>query len=161
VSWLSALFHFLRTGNVTPPAAAAPQTATSAGHKVLASNFADDADLRGYWAAKKRGLTDKQAFKFGDNCLGFWGASTNSTTPMCALPPEDIEARWGNLSLGKNREVLVTVGKRSVICLLADIMPRKRNITNGCGIDLNPGAVTALGLKTPLKTPAVWRWASI
>ena len=153
MSWFSDLFtHAKAAVHLAAVNAVSSQT------HVLASNFADAADLRGFQRAKARGLSDVQAFKFGDNCVGFWGANTCSDTPMCALPPEDIAAKWGTEAAGKNKAVRVTSGGKSVVCQLADVMPHKRKITNGCGIDLNPGAVKALGLHAPLKTPVVWEW---
>ena len=155
MSWFSDLFFHAKAA-----VKLAAVNAISTQHHVLASNFADAADLRGYKAAKARGLSDAQAFRFGDNCIGFWGANTSVMTPMCALPPEDIAAKWGTESAGRNKLVRVTrPGHEPVLCLLADVMPHKRNIKNGCGIDLNPGAVAALGLKAPVKTPVVWEWA--
>lgn len=127
---------------------------------VLASDFASLADLAGYKKAKARGLSDTQAFKFGDNGLGCWGAVTaQEHAPMCALPPDDMIAKFGAVSKAKNARVKVTVGKLSVVCTLADRMPWKKNIKNGCGIDLNPAALKALRLKTPVRIAAVWEWA--
>lgn len=127
---------------------------------VLASDFASLADLAGYKKAKARGLSDTDAFKFGDNGLGCWGALTaQETVPMCAMPPDDMIAKFGSIAKAKNARVKVTVGKLSVVCILADRMPWKKNIRNGCGIDLNPAALNALRLKTPVRTAVVWEWA--
>ena len=153
MSWFSNLFFHAKAA-----ARLAVVNAFSTQPHVLASNFADEADLRGFKAAKAHGLSDVQAFRYGDNCIGFWGEDTCVDTPMCALPPEDLIAKWGSERARKIKYVRVTVGTKSVICLIADVMPHKRYITNGCGIDLNPGAVKALGLRAPLKTPAVWEW---
>lgn len=155
MSWFSDLFFHAKAA-----AHLAAVNAVSIQHHVLASNFADAADKRGFLAAKARGLSDRQAYYFGDNCEGFWSDDTSGKTPMCALPPEDIIAKWGSENAGKHKLVRVkTPLGVPVLCLLADVMPHKRNIKNGCGIDLNPGAVAALGLKAPLKTPVVWEWA--
>jgi hypothetical protein len=154
MSWFSDLFSRAKAATHL-----AVINATSTQVHVLASNFADAADLRGYNAAIARGLSPVQAFKFGDNCVGFWGDKTSGGTPMCALPPEDIAAKWGSEIAGKHKLVEVTIGTKTVRCVLADVMPHKRHIKNGCGIDLNPGAVAAFGLRTPLRTPAVWDWA--
>lgn len=127
---------------------------------VIASDFASLADLAGYRRAKARGLSDKEAFKYGDNGIGCWGALTaQEQTPMCALPPDDMIAKFGTIAKAKNAKVKVTVGKLSVVCVLADRMPWKKDIKNGCGIDLNPAALKALRLKSPVKTSAVWVWA--
>ena len=128
--------------------------------KVIASDFASLADLAGYKRAKARGLSDTQAFRYGDNGIGCWGAITSQEhTPMCALPPDDMIAKFGSTTKAKNAKVKVTVGKLSVVCVLADRMPWKKNIRNGCGIDLNPAALNALRLKTPVRISANWEWA--
>jgi len=156
VSWFSDLFFHLGAS-----ARLAVANATSVQHHVLASNFADAADKRGFLAAKARGLSDVQAFRYGDNCVGFWDDDTSGKIPMCALPPEDIIEKWGSENAGKHRLVRVkTPLGVPVLCLLADVMPHRGNIKNGCGIDLNPGACAALFLKTPCKTPVSWEWVS-
>lgn len=123
--------------------------------KTLASSFADARDLADF---KRSGdLGD------GDNGVGCWGDVTaQDVVPMCALPPEDIVARWGSMHAkdARGREVVVTIlrtGKR-VVCKLADRMPQKHNITNGAGIDLNPAAALQLELVPPFLVPAEWRW---
>lgn len=126
---------------------------------VIASDFASIADLAAYQQAKAKGLSDAQAFKVGDNGRGCFGALTaQEETPMCALPPDDMVEKFGSILKAKNARVRVTVGKRSVVCILADRMPWKRHIKNGCGIDLNPAALTALGLKSPVRIAASWAW---
>lgn len=128
--------------------------------KTLATSFADPADVARFNAAKAKGMSDKQAFKFGDNGIGCYGDVTAQTrVPMCALPLEDIREKWNGIRTGKHRGVLVTVKGKSVRCLLADVMPARANITNGAGIDLNPAAAAALGLKPPFKVPAEWQWS--
>jgi hypothetical protein len=77
---------------------------------------------------------------------------------MCALPPDDMIAKFGSIAKAKHARVNVTIGQASVICFLADRMPWKKNMKNGCGIDLNPAALKALGLKSPIKKPATWNW---
>jgi hypothetical protein len=39
-------------------------------------------------------------------------------------------------------------------------MPHRAHITNGCGIDLNPGALRCLGLESPVKTQVYWEWVA-
>lgn len=126
---------------------------------VIASDFASLKDLAAYKAAKKKGVSDKEAFKVGDNGLGCWGALTaQELVPMCALPPDDMIAKFGSVAKARNARVKVTIKDKTVLCTLADRMPWKKNIRNGCGIDLNPAALKALGLKSPIKVPAVWQW---
>jgi hypothetical protein len=130
--------------------------------KVPASSFADLADVRAYQRCKAKGKSDAACFKVGDNGVGCWGDITaQEETPMCALPPEDIIARWGGIKAkaARGRRVLVRSYGREVICILADRMPAKTNIKNGAGIDLNPAAAKQLGLTPPFIVKAEWEWA--
>lgn len=128
-------------------------------HNVKASSFADAADVAGYKRAKAKGMSDVEAFAHGDNGVGCWGDDCADGPPMCALPPDDMEARFGSVAAAKHAKVLVRVGQKDITCMLGDRMPWKRNIKNGCGIDLNPAACAALGLKPPMTTTAAWNWA--
>ena len=123
-------------------------------HEVMASSFADPADVAAYRKCKRQGKSDAQCRKVGDNGVGCWGDDTTANVPMCALPPED----WKPLKKPRGAKVRVTVGKRSVVCELRDTMPKKENITNGAGIDLNPAACAALGLTPPVMVRAVWEF---
>ncbi len=128
----------------------------------LASSFADPADVRRFTAAKAKGMTDKQAFAVGDNGVGCFGDFTAQlVTPMCALPPDDMIAKFGSVAKAKHARVLVESRENGlhVVCIVADRMPWKKNIKNGCGIDLNPAACKALRLKPPVKHPVKWTWA--
>lgn len=59
-------------------------------HEVIASSFADPADVAAFKRCKANGGTDAQCFRIGDNAIGAWGDSTaEGTGPSCALPPED------------------------------------------------------------------------
>lgn len=135
-------------------------TAREIEHHVTASSFADPADVAAYKRAKAKGMTDQQAFRYGDNAIGCWGDDTSEGSgPSCAIPPEDMAERWGSVAKAKHKPVLVTANGKSVRCVLKDRMPKRSNIRNGAGIDLNPDAVTAIGLRPPIKIPAVWQWA--
>lgn len=135
--------------------------------KTLASSFADPADVRAFELCKREGKSDAECFKVGDNGIGCWGDFTAQVhTPMCALPPQEMESKWGNVEAAKHKLVRVTLtgsgGKltsRIVICTLADRMPRKPN-KSGAGIDLNPAASAALGLKPPHLSPVDWEWVT-
>ena len=74
---------------------------------------------------------------------------------MCALPRDD----WKKVPDPRLKPVVVVANGKQVVCLLGDTMPWKKNIRNGCGIDLNPAAVKALGLRPPIKIKATWAWA--
>lgn len=124
---------------------------------VLASSFADPADIRAFRACKAKGGTDQECFKVGDNGVGKWGDYTGEGSgPSCALPPEDWEP-FGFAARG--RLVRVKANGREAVVALKDTMPRLANIKNGAGIDLNPDAAAALGLKPPFIVPATWEWA--
>ncbi|HPA20742.1 MAG TPA: hypothetical protein PLU30_23545 [Verrucomicrobiae bacterium] len=138
-------------------------------HPVWASSFADPKDVAAFRRCKaqrshrtKDGKlvihTDDYCFGLGDNGVGCWGDDTTGSDPMCALPPEDMTERWGSPKAARHRLVIVTANGRTVVCTLADRMPARRNIRNGCGIDLNPAACAALGLVPPIRVRATWRW---
>src|SRR5262245_55456624 len=115
---------------------------------VVASSFADLADLAAFKKAKEQGMSDQEAFKVGDNGIGAWGDFTaQDETPMCALPPDDWLGKWGSAKAARGKKVIVTFKGQSVIGELRDTMPHKANITNGAGIDLNPGFAKAFGVK--------------
>lgn len=122
---------------------------------VKASSFADPADVRRFRACKATGKTDMQCFAVGDNGVGKWGDDTTVNRPMVALPPED----WQHLKNPRGARVEVVANGRTVICELRDTMPRRANIKNGAGIDLNEAACRAIGLKPPIMTKATWKWA--
>ena len=135
-------------------------------HKVMATSFADDADLAAYRRAKAKGMSDQQAFKLGDNGVGCWGDSCASGSgPRCALPPEDgnpliPNARGAKVRVVRNihddeGNVIDTV---SVICELRDTMPHKAHIENGAGIDLNPDAWKALRGVPPCSHAVTWQF---
>ncbi|HUD76034.1 MAG TPA: peptidoglycan-binding protein [Terracidiphilus sp.] len=123
------------------------------------SSFADLADIAAFQAAKARGLTDEEAFAFGDNGIGEWGDSTvQGTGPSVALPPECIIAKWGSLSAGHKELVRVCANGKSVLTILKDTMPHLANIHDGACIDCNPDTVAALGLTPPVLAPGSWAW---
>jgi hypothetical protein len=128
---------------------------------VTASSFADLADLAAFQHAKALGWSDKQAFKVGDNGIGAWGDFTaRDDICMCALPPEDWLSKWGTAAAARGKKVNVTYQGKTVAGELRDTMPHKANITNGAGIDLNPGFAKAFDQKPPFMLPGVqWDWA--
>lgn len=129
-------------------------------HSVLGSSFADATDLAAWKRCKAQGKSDTECFKVGDNCIGCYGDFTGvGAPPMCALPPEDSEAKWGSVGAAKHKPMNVTYQGKTVQCILGDRMPHKANITNNAGIDLNPAACTALGLTPPVMARVEWEWA--
>ncbi len=126
-------------------------------HSVKASSFADPADIRSFRRCKANGGTDQECFRVGDNGIGKWGDDCSEDSgPSCALPPED----WQQFGAAAHRKPVKIIGNgREVVALLKDTMPHKANITNGCGIDLNPDTVRALGWEPPLMEHVTWQWA--
>jgi hypothetical protein len=123
-------------------------------HEVKASSFADPADIRAFKKCKAQGKSDQECFKVGDNGIGKWGDDTTVDRPMCALPPDD----WEQFSNPRGKLVRVVCGGLEVVCELRDTMPRKKNIKNGAGIDLNQAAWKALGKTPPVMEKANWSW---
>jgi hypothetical protein len=165
-----SLWH-RRFENGTPLEVASPDgvsgsVSTEIQHHVLASSFADPADVRAFrkWYliyigdGKSPAEAERLAFAKGDNGIGCWGDTCTGLSPMCALPPEDMLERWGSIDAARHRPVEVACNGRSVVCTLADRMPHRANIKNGAGIDLNPGACEILNLRPPVMVRAAWRW---
>jgi len=123
---------------------------------VKASSFADPADVTAFKKCKAKGFTDNYCFRVGDNGIGKWGHNTaQEKTPMVALPPED----WRAAGKTGGAQVRVTYKNKSVVAILGDTMPWKKNIRNGAGIDLNPATAKALGLRPPFLVGDVkWEW---
>jgi len=128
---------------------------------VTASSFADPNDVVAYNDAKARGCSEEEALRFGDNGKGKWGDDTSLFNKlMCALPPEDLEEKWGNVDAARGKKVSVTYKGKTVICELRDTMPHKANITNGAGIDLNPAFGKEFKCDPPFMLHNVkWEWA--
>lgn len=141
---------------IAPAASEWPPVASGDVHAVLASSFADPADVAAFRHCKAQGRSDEECFKVGDNGIGKWGDDTTGATPMCALPPEDWQP-FGEAARGKL--VIVEGDGKSVSCELRDTMPHRAAIKNGAGIDLNEAAWKALGHSPPQLRPATWRWA--
>lgn len=130
-------------------------TSDLAGVEVIATSFADPQDVKRYRQCRADGGTRGHCLGVGDNGVGCWGDDTTARVPMCALPRED----WEHLGLSaRGRKVLVKANGKSIVCELRDTMPRRANIRNGAGIDLNPEAVRQLGFKPPIRIHAVWAW---
>lgn len=140
--------------------APAPTPSNGIEHRVKASSFADPADVRAFKKCKARGGSDQECFKVGDNGEGCWMDDTSEGSgPSCALPPEDMEEKWGSVVNAKHKLVIVSGNGKTITCVLKDRMPRRANIKNGAGIDLNPDTVRALGLEPPIMISATWKWA--
>lgn len=129
-------------------------------HVTWASSFADPADVDAFRACKARGGSDQECFRVGDNGIGCWGDDCTDHIPRCALPPEIIAARWGSRDAGRNKLVRITANGVTVQAVLSDVMPHLANITNGCGLDMNPALCAALDLRPPVKSRVVWSWVN-
>jgi hypothetical protein len=127
---------------------------------VIASSFADPKDVAAFKKAIAEGKTEAEALKIGDNGIGVWGDNTaRDNVPMCALSPEDWIAKWGKGNKARGKKVAVTYKGKTVIGELRDTMPHKAKITNGAGIDLNPGFAKAFNVRTPFILKDVqWDW---
>jgi hypothetical protein len=123
-------------------------------HIATATSFADPKDVAAFRACKEQGKSDQECLRIGDNGIGCWGDDTTGATPCCALSPEAMQAKWGSIAAAKHKHVLVSVGEKTVMCILKDRLPH-----HSTRIDLNPGACSKLGLKPPVKVEAVWKWA--
>jgi hypothetical protein len=128
-------------------------------HVVKASSFADPADVVAFKKCVKSGETETQCFAKGDNGIGLWGDDTTVAKPICALPRDVWMAKWKKPSIARGKKIELSFKDKTVICELRDTLPPTAKIKNGAGIDLNPGAAEALGLKPPFMQPNVgWRW---
>ena len=125
---------------------------------VIASSFADPADIRRFQECKAQGKSDQECFKVGDNGIGAWGHNTaQEDEAMCALPRDD----W-KIANKKGGDMVAVRYKRGAVMyiMLADSMPARKNIKNGAGIDLNPAALKLFGLKPPILMDGFeWSWA--
>jgi len=126
---------------------------------VIASSFADAADILAYRRARSHGYSEQEALRFGDNGIGLWGDPTYDTHRLsCALPFEDWFQKWGT-GRARGKQVEVTYKGISIIGELRDTMPHRKNIHNGAGIDLNPAFSHAFGLSPPFLLPGFqWEW---
>ena len=122
-------------------------------HQTKATSFADANDIKNFHHCRASGGSESSCFKVGDNGIGFWGDSTVSDIPMCALPVEDWIDLGGD---ARGAIVMVTVGAITIKCELRDTMPRRANIRNGAGLDLNAAACARLKLSPPILVNATW-----
>lgn len=126
-------------------------------HSVIASTFADLADLAAFRKCKAQGKSDKECFKTGDNGLGLWGDNTaQEITPMVALPPEIMIEKWG--SDARHKPLIVEYKDRQCRCIVGDRMPHLANLRTNARIDLNPAAVKVLGIPKGGMVRVTWWW---
>lgn len=128
---------------------------------VTASSFADPDDLKAFRECIAKGKSEQDCLKVGDNGVGKWGDDcTTEDAALCALPREDWEEKWGAGDAARGMKVSVTFKGKTVVGELRDTMPRRAKITNGAGIDLNPGFAKCFGIKPPFMLNGVsWEWA--
>jgi hypothetical protein len=129
-------------------------------HPVIATSFADPADVAAFRLCKGQGKSDEECFRVGDNGIGYWKDSTvMGSGPAVALPPEDLIETWGSLSAAHRQPVLVKANGHGVIARVLDTMPHRRNIRNGAGLDCNPDVWKVLGVNLPVRIRATWQKA--
>jgi hypothetical protein len=131
------------------------EAANPSGPTVLASSFADAGDVRAFRKCKSNGHSDKYCFGVGDNAIGYGGLNTSDTdSPMAALPRRVIEAKWGSLIKGHKKPIDVTYKGNTVRGIVGDYMSAGLRAK----IDLNPGFQTKFGVEPPFLIPVQWRW---
>lgn len=129
-------------------------------NRAVASSFADAADVAAFKKCKREGHTDDYCFKYGDNGVGKWGDETSEGSgASVALPPETMEETWGSEDDAHNKSVKIDWNGKVITAKVKDTMPHRKNITNGAGIDLNPDALSALGLVPPVLVHVTWEAA--
>ena len=122
-----------------------------------ATSFATLKDLYNYIKCRNSGGSETFCYSKGDNGEGAWGDMTATLkTPMVAIPPSEMVARFGkgNSKLARGARVRVILkGCNPFIAEVRDKAPPGV-------IDLNPAALVAAGLPsdTELNTIAVWEW---
>ena len=78
--------------------------------KGYASSFADIADVSALKRAKANGMTDVEAFEYGDNGVGCFGDDlTTLKVPYVAVPPDDMLEKWGSVNAAKHKAVDVKI----------------------------------------------------
>lgn len=133
---------------------------SSEGKEVMASSFADAADIHAFVKCKASGKSDEDCFAVGDNGIGFTGLNcADDQVPICALPPEEWKSKYGMPKNAAGKPVDVTYDHKTVRGILGDTMPAIKNITNGARIDLNPGFLAKFNLKAPAMVKVTWKWA--
>lgn len=123
--------------------------------KSKATSFATFKDLVGYIDCLLAGGTENGCYRKGDNGRGAWGDVTAQVhTPMVALPPGEIAAKWGTSKAGRGKLVKVTLAVGNTFT--AEV----RDKSPAGVIDLNPASLKAAGLPidTELNTTATWSW---
>lgn len=122
-----------------------------------ATCFAGLKDLRGYIKCLLDGGSETYCYSKGDNGEGAWGDITATTeTAMVAVPPSEMRKKWGSTKEARGKLVRLTVqGHKPITAEVRDKAPEGV-------IDLNPGALLALGLPlhTELNAPATWEWVT-
>lgn len=127
--------------------------------KANATSFATFRDLVNYIRCLLNGKSETACYNFGDNGTGAWGDVTAQVrTPMVALPPSALRAKWGSTKAGRGKKVRVLLEDQGhekwFNAIVGDISPEGV-------IDLNPAALDAAGLPidTELDCDAEWEWA--
>lgn len=119
----------------------------------IASSFADPKDVEDFKKAKAKGMTDQEAFKYGDNGCGQFGQVTaQEHTPMVAIHKNDMIRRWGSVEASAHRWVAVRLEGRSVHATCEDRLGVEGRI------DLNPACAKQLNINPPFTQACQWQW---
>lgn len=128
--------------------------AASETHRGIASTFADMGDLKRFAKCKGVGKTDRECFAIGDNGVGASGRVTaQQVDPMVALHPIDIRLKWGTMQNGWGKKVRIAYGLKTCEASVEDFMSSPK-----ADIDLNPAAVSALGVPEGGMVSVIWEW---
>lgn len=118
------------------------------------TSFATYQDLVGYIKCLQAGGSTNYCYNKGDNGVGASGKTTAQIhTPMCAIPPAEMIARWGSKKAAYGKVIECRLMGKTIRCEVADIGP--------AGVcDLNPAALLRLGLSqdTELSVSGTWTW---
>lgn len=118
------------------------------------TSFATYQDLVGYIKCLQAGKSSTYCYNKGDNGVGASGKVTaQNHTPMCALPPAEMRAKWKSTKAAMGKHIICHVNGQILRCEVADIGP-----PGVC--DLNPAALKRLGLNesTELDFQGTWEW---
>jgi hypothetical protein len=136
-------------------------------NQVKWSTFADPGDRQAFlrWKAiylaqgeSEEDATEK-AYAHGDDGIGCTGLDcTDASIPYVALPPDIWMPKYGTKAKAMGQPVDVMINGVTKRCILGDRMPWLRDITNGCHLDLAPGAQRLFGLTAPATGYGFWAW---
>jgi hypothetical protein len=154
-SWLKSRITPVTTSTAPPPVVGGGEPE----HFVKWTTFADPADVKAFRRCKATGKSDEECFKVGDNGIGHTGLNcADASIPYVALPEDYWKERFGTKGRAKGAKLSVTINGQTKICILGDTMPLLKDIKNGAGLDLAPGACKLFGLPAGSSGRGSWSW---